>query len=134
MRKKLNSWLVMVALVAMAVAVWRRLSYAASEDPVGHGGCLRYRDGRRALGMGGAFVAVADDGKRHLLQPAGLAGVEGHKVSHPCTRPSMVPATTSARAMPRRTWGGHNRPDVDGDGEGRVRQPGNDDSATARAP
>jgi len=81
MKKKLSSWFVMVALVAMTVAALAPAAYAAAEDPVGTAAIFDIGMGARALGMGGAFVAVVDDGNAIYYNPAGLAGVEGHKVS-----------------------------------------------------
>ncbi|UCE06886.1 MAG: UPF0164 family protein [bacterium] len=42
---------------------------------------LRIGVGSRALGMGGAFVAVADDGTASYWNPAGLASLRKHQVS-----------------------------------------------------
>ena len=81
MRKKLNSWLVMVALAAMAVVALTPAFAVASEDPVGTAAVFDIGMGARALGMGGAFVAVADDANAIYYNPAGLANVEGHKVT-----------------------------------------------------
>ncbi len=38
---------------------------------------LKIGVGARALGMGGAYVALADDGSAHFWNPAGLAAAEG---------------------------------------------------------
>jgi long-subunit fatty acid transport protein len=81
MRKKLNSCLVMVALAAMAVVALTPAFAVASEDPVGTAAVFDIGMGARALGMGGAFVAVADDANAIYYNPAGLANVEGHKVT-----------------------------------------------------
>ena len=81
MRKKLNSWLVMVALAAMAVVALTPAFAVASEDLVGTAAVFDIGMGARALGMGGAFVAVADDANAIYYNPAGLANVEGHKVT-----------------------------------------------------
>ena len=42
---------------------------------------LRIGVGSRALGMGGAFVAIADDGTASYWNPAGLGSLQRHQVS-----------------------------------------------------
>ena len=54
----------------------------ASNDVGGQAGTfLRYGVGGRALGMGGAFVAVADDASGIYWNPAGLVGAKRIELS-----------------------------------------------------
>lgn len=53
----------------------------AEQDPVGTAAMMDIGVGARALGMGGAFIAVADDASAFYYNPAGLAFVEGHHVT-----------------------------------------------------
>jgi len=55
MKKKLSSWFVMVALVAMAIAALAPAAHAATEDPVGTAAIFDIGMGARALGMGGGL-------------------------------------------------------------------------------
>ena len=52
-------------------------SVLAVEPGVDAGSFARFGVGARALGMGGAFVALADDGTAGYWNPAGLAGLSG---------------------------------------------------------
>ena len=52
--------------------------------------------GAQAMGMGGAFVAVADDVTALHWNPAGLAGLERSRRSSGCG-----PASTASKACPR---------------------------------
>ena len=51
-----------------------------------HGGFLAIEEGARATGMGGAFTAVADDATAVFWNPAGLAFMEGFKLTGMGTR------------------------------------------------
>ncbi len=68
--------LVLVAAAALALMVPAGVAAQAAPDPVGIGALFNLGMGARALGMGGAFVAVADDGTAIYYNPAGLAFVE----------------------------------------------------------
>ncbi len=82
MRTKHANWLVIVALAAIAVLAAAPAAFAQpSEDPVGTGALFDVGMGARALGMGGAFVAVADDANAIYYNPAGLALIEGRKAT-----------------------------------------------------
>ena len=79
MRTKHANWLIVVALAAMVVLAAPTVLAQTDEDPVGTGALFDIGMGARALGMGGAFVAVADDANALYYNPAGLALIEGHK-------------------------------------------------------
>ncbi len=79
MRMKHTNWLFMVALAAVAVAA--APAAFAEDDPVGTGALFDVGMGARALGMGGAFVAVVDDANAVYYNPAGLALIEGRSVT-----------------------------------------------------
>lgn len=81
MRMKHSSWLLIVALAAMVVLAAPAAFAQTDEDPVGTGALFDIGMGARALGMGGAFVAVADDANAVYYNPAGLALIEGHSVT-----------------------------------------------------
>lgn len=82
MRHKHTKWLVAVALAAVMTLVSASAVFAnGAVDPVGTGALFDMGMGARALGMGGAFVAVADDGNAVYYNPAGLALVDGNKVT-----------------------------------------------------
>ncbi|MEW5866313.1 MAG: PorV/PorQ family protein [Bacillota bacterium] len=53
----------------------------ADGDPVGTAAMMDIGMGARALGMGGAFIAVADDACAVYYNPAGLALLEGRHVA-----------------------------------------------------
>ncbi|MEW6227225.1 MAG: UPF0164 family protein [Bacillota bacterium] len=53
----------------------------AAGDPVGTAAMMDIGMGARALGMGGAFIAVADDACTVYYNPAGLALLEGRHVT-----------------------------------------------------
>jgi len=52
------------------------LTFAALGSVAQAGVIREYYRGTRAMGMGGAFIAVADDEQALFLNPAGLAGIE----------------------------------------------------------
>jgi len=81
MRTKYADWLIVVALAAMVVLAAPTAFAQTDEDPVGTGALFDIGMGARALGMGGAFVAVADDANALYYNPAGLALIEGRKVT-----------------------------------------------------
>lgn len=71
----------MVALVlAFGLAVGGA-GYAAGEDGVDAGSFIRDGAGSRAFGLGGAFVAIADDASTTVWNPAGLLQLEGANLS-----------------------------------------------------
>ena len=82
MKAKYVNWLV----IAVVAATWLLVlapaaGVAAAEDPVGTAALFDVGMGARALGMGGAFVAVADDANAIYYNPAGLALIDGHDVT-----------------------------------------------------
>ncbi len=82
MKRELKKRLVMVALVAIAVIVLAQTAFAApAGDPVGTAVIFDIGMGARALGMGGAFVGIADDANAIYYNPAGLTYVEGRNVT-----------------------------------------------------
>lgn len=82
MRTKYANWLIVVALAAMVVLAAAPEAFAQTEeDPAGTGALFDIGMGARALGMGGAFVAVADDANAIYYNPAGLALIEGRKAT-----------------------------------------------------
>jgi len=64
---------VMWATNSQADTIYQSVGIASSPNPVG--------SGARALGMGGAFIAVADDATAASWNPAGLAQLERPEVS-----------------------------------------------------
>ena len=68
--------LALVAAAALALMAPAGAAAQVGADPVGIGALFNLGMGARALGMGGAFVAVADDGSAIYYNPAGLAFVE----------------------------------------------------------
>jgi len=69
--------------VAAAVFVLASTGVAggAADGSAGIGALFNVGMGARALGMGGAFVAVADDGCAIYYNPAGLAFIDGNHVT-----------------------------------------------------
>mgnify|MGYP002682578709 CR=1 FL=1 len=61
------------ALAASAIA-------SAAEDPIGTAAMLDIGLGARALGMGGAHIAVADGAAAVYYNPAGLAFIDGRHI------------------------------------------------------
>ena len=75
-------WLMLVALTVPlifieadlhAFTIYQDISIASSPNPVG--------SGARAVGMGGAFIAVADDATAASWNPAGLVQLERPELS-----------------------------------------------------
>ncbi|MBP7892573.1 MAG: hypothetical protein KA063_03435 [Firmicutes bacterium] len=81
MRTRSSNWLIIIVLTAMVVFAAPAAFAQTDEDPVGTGALFDIGMGARALGMGGAFVAVADDANALYYNPAGLALIEGHKAT-----------------------------------------------------
>jgi hypothetical protein len=84
-RRKIEShemiWIVLLAsliigisdLAAMGADTYNRIEFPSSPNPVG--------SGARALGMGGAFIAVADDATAASWNPGGLIQLERPEIS-----------------------------------------------------
>lgn len=70
-----------VLVLAMVFALSPAWVAQAEEDPVGTAAMMDIGMGARALGMGGAFIAVADDANAIYYNPAGLALIEGRHVT-----------------------------------------------------
>ncbi len=81
MKTKHTNQLVIAVLAAVLLFALAPAAFAAEEDPVGTGALFDVGMGARALGMGGAFVAVADDANAIYYNPAGLALIEGRNVT-----------------------------------------------------
>ena len=69
--------LALVLLFALAAGA----TASAAEDPVGTAAMLDIGLGTRALGMGGAHIAVADDAAAVYYNPAGLAFIDGRHIT-----------------------------------------------------
>jgi hypothetical protein len=69
--------LALVLLFALAAGA----TASAAEDPVGTAAMLDIGLGARALGMGGAHIAVADDAAAVYYNPAGLAFIDGRHIT-----------------------------------------------------
>lgn len=67
-KRKIKIWLVFVLLFALSTVSFAEIA-GYSEDPI------RIGVGARLMGMGRAFVGVADDGSAVFVNPAGLAGL-----------------------------------------------------------
>ena len=82
MKTKHANWMVIAVMAAtLLLALAPAAALAAAEDPVGTAALFDVGMGARALGMGGAFVAVADDANALYYNPAGLALIEDHDVT-----------------------------------------------------
>lgn len=64
-------WAVGVLILLVIISALS-LTSVASDDPIGSGAALRSGFGARALGMGGAYVAVANDYSAPYWNPAGI--------------------------------------------------------------
>jgi hypothetical protein len=69
--------LALVLLFALAAGA----TTLAAEDPIGTAAMLDIGLGARALGMGGAHIAVADDAAAVYYNPAGLAFIDGRHIT-----------------------------------------------------
>ncbi len=81
MKTKRANWLVIAVLAMIVLAVAPAASAQSGEDYVGTAVLFDVGMGARALGMGGAFAAVADDANAIYYNPAGLALIEQHDVT-----------------------------------------------------
>jgi len=82
MKTKHANWMVIAVMAAtLLLALAPAAALAAAEDPVGTAALFDVGMGARALGMGGAFVAVANDANALYYNPAGLALIEDHDVT-----------------------------------------------------
>jgi len=93
-------YIVVPVVVLLAIMVLSGLTFAQFEvkPPLAATSFVGAGFGARAIGMGGAFVAVADDATAVFWNPAGLAQLERPELS-------MVMATISALDMyGRRDW------------------------------
>ncbi len=73
MKLMIKTGLLAVAFMFFAISLYSADEYAGESMAIGVGA--------RALGMGGAFVAVADDASTSYWNPAGLVNVNGVEVS-----------------------------------------------------
>jgi hypothetical protein len=67
--------------IAISVTLIAALSAIALADGIGPFSAFKNGIGARALAMGGAFVAVADDASAPLWNPAGLAQITGTRLT-----------------------------------------------------
>ena len=82
MKTGLRKRLTIAFLVTVATFLCMQIASAApAGDPVGTAVIFEIGMGARALGMGGAFVAVADDANAIYYNPAGLAYMEGRNIT-----------------------------------------------------
>jgi len=70
-----------VLALALILALLPASAALATEDPVGTAAMMGLGMGARALGMGGAHIAVADDASVIYYNPAGLALVDGISIT-----------------------------------------------------
>lgn len=78
MQRRIKALLLAAALVLTLSGA----AYAAQdEDPVGTAAMLDIGMSARAMGMGGAHIAVADDAAVIYYNPAGLGFIDGHNVT-----------------------------------------------------
>lgn len=70
-----------IALSAAVLMVFAATAGAAAATSNYAGEVMSIGVGARALGMGGAFVAVADDASTSYWNPAGMTGIQGVEVS-----------------------------------------------------
>lgn len=71
---------VRLLVLALSVVLAAGAVCSAAADPVGTAAMLDIGMGARALGMGGAHIAVADDAAAVYYNPAGLAFMEGRHI------------------------------------------------------
>ncbi len=78
MQRRISALLLAAALV---LALSGAACAAQDEDPVGTAAMLDIGMGARAMGMGGAHIAVADDAAVIYYNPAGLGFIDGRNVT-----------------------------------------------------
>ncbi|HPZ14698.1 MAG TPA: PorV/PorQ family protein [Bacillota bacterium] len=78
MQRRIKALLFAAALI---LAISGAAYAAQDEDPVGTAAMLDIGMSARAMGMGGAHIAVADDAAVIYYNPAGLALIDGHSVT-----------------------------------------------------
>src|SRR5262245_61771240 len=95
MRKGLT--LVFVTGVAMTVAVPARAQEVPVQNVLLRNSFNPFGAGARGLGMGGAFIAVADDGTASTFNPAGLAQLRSSELAFVGFGERVRSTTTVAR-------------------------------------
>jgi len=78
MQRRIKALLLAAALI---LAISGAAYAAQDEDPVGTAAMLDIGMSARAMGMGGAHIAVADDAAVIYYNPAGRALIDGHSVT-----------------------------------------------------
>lgn len=69
-----------ILLIVLGIGLSALPAYAAKGDGGEAGAFLKMGAGARALGMGKAFVALADDATASYWNPAGLTQIKGHNL------------------------------------------------------
>ncbi|MBD3170141.1 MAG: PorV/PorQ family protein [candidate division Zixibacteria bacterium] len=67
-----------LVIISLLIIAWLAVPFASAEDEVGGyaGNFLKYDMSARALGMGGAFTALADGAGGVRYNPAGISGIK----------------------------------------------------------
>jgi len=97
-----------VVLIGVAIVFTICMMASADDDEYKYAGeFLNVGAGARALGMGGAFVAVADDGTTAYWSPAGLPSLKSREVAfmHCQQFDSLVQTNFISYVHPTSSWG-----------------------------